>query len=247
MYGKKENKFLFILCPPFCGSTLLHELVSTSLHVSANNVLGNREGQSLPTVRKIMFDHNERWNEDKKYPWNFIKKEWLKYWDLTKKVLIEKSPPNIIRAADIEKIFEPAFFICMVRNPYAHCESIIRRHKKNPKDAALFSVKCLWYQKKNIENLKRVIFFKYEDLVISPENIKEKIIHFIPELEDITLNHTFHAHNFKKIPMKITNLNDEKISQLTQEQLNGINQIFESEREILQYFNYDLIKTLPNS
>jgi hypothetical protein len=46
--AKKENQYLFILSPPFCGSTLLTEIISTSKNVSCNNNIGLREGQHLP-------------------------------------------------------------------------------------------------------------------------------------------------------------------------------------------------------
>lgn len=241
VYGKKENKFLFILSPPFCGSTLLHELISTSSHVSANHVIGTREGQTLPTVRQIMFDHHERWDEKKKYPWDMIKKEWLRYWDVTKPVLIEKSPPNIIRAMDIEGVFKPAYFICIVRDPYAHSEGLIRRSGMLPAQAAQFSITCLRHQKNNINCLKKIIYFRYEDLVTFPDCVKEKIVEFIPELEDINLNHTFNVHNFKDLPMKLTNLNEEKISKLTREQLDAINTVFVTDREIIEYFDYKIM------
>ena len=35
--SKAENKYVFILSPPFCGSTLLTELIATSKNVSLNN------------------------------------------------------------------------------------------------------------------------------------------------------------------------------------------------------------------
>ena len=59
---KTEVKFLFILSPPYCGSTLLNQLLSTSKNVSCNNNLGTREGQLLPGVREFMFQ-KDRWNK----------------------------------------------------------------------------------------------------------------------------------------------------------------------------------------
>jgi len=86
-----ENKYLFILSPPYCGSTLLNELISISSFVSVNNPTGTREGQTLPTVKKIMFDDNTRWEELVDFDWDFIKNEWRKYWDTTKPIFLEKS------------------------------------------------------------------------------------------------------------------------------------------------------------
>ena len=62
IFSKKEHKYLFILSPPFSGSTLLNQIISSSKNVSCNNNIGTREGQTLPGVKKIMFD-KKRWDE----------------------------------------------------------------------------------------------------------------------------------------------------------------------------------------
>ena len=113
--AKQENKYLFILSAPLCGSTLLNEILSTSSNVSTNNNWGTREGHKLPTTRQMMFDHDNRWNTDVDFDWQFINAEWRKYWDVSNPVLVEKSPPNIIRAKSIESAFIPSYFIILIR------------------------------------------------------------------------------------------------------------------------------------
>jgi len=117
---KVDNKFLFILSPPYCGSTLLHQIISTSPNVSIYSKYGTREGQQLPIVKDIMV-RETRWEIDVTYDWLAVKKEWMKYWDVTLPVLLEKSPPSIIRAKSLESFFSPSYFIILYRNPYAHC------------------------------------------------------------------------------------------------------------------------------
>jgi hypothetical protein len=112
-----ENKFLFILSPPFCGSTLLNEIISLSDAVSVNHRKGTREGQKLPIIREITFDDPRKWDPSYEYNWAFIKKEWMKYWDTTKPVLLEKSPPNIVRPMQIVDNFQPAYFIIFLSQP----------------------------------------------------------------------------------------------------------------------------------
>jgi len=46
-------------------------------------------------------------------------KEWSKHWDLTKAVLLEKSPPNLIRTRFLQAMFPGAYFITVVRHPVA--------------------------------------------------------------------------------------------------------------------------------
>ena len=54
LFGRKDHQFLFILTPPYCGSTLLNQILSTSKNLSCNNHLGVREGQLLPEVKNIL-------------------------------------------------------------------------------------------------------------------------------------------------------------------------------------------------
>jgi len=130
----------------------------------------------------------------------------------------------------------------MVRNPYAQCEGIIRRNGKSAEFAAKFSLKCLQYQKANIKMEKNLLFFTYEELCENKNQVVNKISSFIPELKDIKSGEKFKAHNFKTSDkMKITNLNNEKITKLTEEQLNIINSYFKQEEELLNYFNYTII------
>ena len=114
---------LFILCPPYCGSTLLWKLMSTSDNVSALP----EEGQFLPEVEGIMRD--KPWQRDHAMPWEQIRAVWETYWDIEKPLLVEKSPPNIIRAKAIAEHFDPARFVIMARNPYAHVEGLMRRNE----------------------------------------------------------------------------------------------------------------------
>ena len=239
---RKNNTFLFILSPPFSGSTLLNQILSTSSNISCNNNIVLREGQHLPIAHKIMF-HNDRWNVHKQFPWQKIKKIWMEYWDLSKAVLLEKSPPNIIRAIEIQKCFNDCKFICLTRNPYAQIEGKIRRHEK---DITVATEEILFYlktQQRNVTQLKNVLYLSYEELTDCPGKAKEKIIEFAPDLSDISVNQKYTAHNFKSSrKMGIVNLNKEKIENLTDKQIMLINSIFEKEKKVLDYFGYQIVK-----
>jgi len=239
---KIENKHLFILSPPYCGSTLINEIISTSSSVSVNNSSGTREGQTLPTVKHIMFNRKNRWDETVSYDWVYIRKEWMKYWDTTKPILLEKSPTNIIRAKSINETFPNSSFVIFFRNPYSQCQSLIKRNNYNAKDAAEFAITCLKYQEENIKNLSNSIVVSYEDLTNDPAGFTKKISTFLPELKDIKTDIKFNAHNFKEKPLNIKNLNSEKFKLLSQSQLDEINECFMENIETLKYFNYDLIK-----
>lgn len=239
---KSNNKHLFILSPPFCGSTLLNEIIVSSNNVSCNNNIGLREGQHLPETKDILFT-NDKWDPNKKINWEEIHEIWDKYWDKSKTILLEKSPPNICRALDIQQEFNDANFICLVRNPYAQAEGILRRSNKDAEYAANFVLKCLEYQKKNIEKLKNTILINYEELTKNHKKTKKKLISFLPELSDINTSMRFSAHNIRGLKnMKITNLNEEKIEKIEKYDLDIINSIFKQKRNLLNYFNYKTLE-----
>lgn len=237
-----SHKYLFILSPPYCGSTLLNEIISTASQVSVNNKWGTREGQTLPTVRHIMFDNIKRWDTSLDFDWQFIKKEWLKYWDLSSPILLEKSPPNIIRANSIERNFSPSYFIVFHRNPYAHCESLMRRKKIDARSAAIFAIKCLTYQKENLLSLERTIALSYEQLTENTNKTVALIRDFLPELTDIKHEQSFNANNYLGRQMEVVNLNKDKISKLTGIQIKEINDVFRDNKAVLAFFNYELIE-----
>ena len=60
--------YLFVLCPPLSGSTLLWKLLQTSPSVTAHP----KEGQFLEGVVEIM--RKGAWNPEQKFPWKKIKK-----------------------------------------------------------------------------------------------------------------------------------------------------------------------------
>lgn len=45
--------------------------------------------------------------------------EWGQHWDLTKDVLLEKSPPNLIRTRFLQALFPEAHFVIVIRHPVA--------------------------------------------------------------------------------------------------------------------------------
>ena len=240
-YKNIDNQHLFILSPPFCGSTLLSEIIASSKNVSCNNNIGLREGQHLPETQDLLFA-NDKWDPTKKINWKEIHDIWDKYWDKSKAILLEKSPPNICRALNIEKEFKNAHFICLVRNPYAQAEGIIRRNNASAEYAANFALKCLEYQKENIEKLENIIIISYEELTKNHRETKNKLISFLPELSDINTEMRFSAHNIRGARnMKITNLNEEKIKKIEKNNLAIINSIFKQKSDLLNYFNYKIL------
>lgn len=239
-FTNKEYSYLFILSPPFCGSTLLTQIINSSKNVSCNNNIGLMEGQHLPIAKDLLFT-KDRWSVDKKIDWIKVKNIWHKYWDISKPILLEKSPPNIIRADKIKQYFKKVKFICLVRNPYAQIQSNLRRYNTDIKEATSNYINYLKFQKENLNKYDSILI-KYEDLTEKPEKEKKKIIKHFHQLKDINIHLKFSAHNIRKSKkLHLTNLNKESIAKLSKVQLNAINNILKKEESILSYFKYSII------
>ena len=234
-----EHHFLFILCAPYSGSTLLHELVSTSSAVSANNIFGTREGMSLPDVRQLV-DYREEWNSAYAYPWPQIKERWLQYWDHSKPILLDKSPAAILRAEAIEQHFKPISFLALVRHPYAHVESLMRRNKLSLDEALQFSIQLLKAQHDNLKSRQRVLLVRYEDLVNKPAATCAAIEAFLPGLGPLEHSQKFKAHNQTGEPQVLRNFNSISLKRLAPDQLQKMKDQLQEHQDILSNFGYSL-------
>jgi Sulfotransferase family len=239
-----QHKHLFILTPPFSGSTLLLRLLATSPNVSVFNS-DKGEGMMIPELQDTMM--TERWNVEKQMPWAYIRTVFEKHWDMHKTVLIEKGSPNMIRADQIEKHFDNAHFIIMMRNPYAWCESMMRRRKPEKPDLKPYNFIEYWlkradWQIQNIKSLKKVLYFKYEDLCDATDSTIKKIIDFIPEIERLDADIEFEAHSMLgKKRNAITNTNSLALKRLTQQDIKEITNSLQHAVDVIHYFGYELM------
>ena len=186
------------------------------------------------------------------YDWPKIKEIWNNKWQLSEKwnenarVLIEKSPPNVLRAIMMEKIFENSYFIVMIRNPYAIAEGIRRRWGKTLQRSAKHWVESSRVQIENVEKLNNVIWFRYEKLCSRPEYVKNMIIDFIPELYDLNFNTSItgtHAINkANSTPIKIINFNTRQMGNLSKHDISVINKELIKAPDVLKYFGYKMMQ-----
>ena len=231
-----------MLSPPFAGSTLLTELISTSPDASVNNTQGVMEGMKIPGLVSLYGNFEERWNPEYTYSWGLLEQAWRKHWDVSKKVLIEKSPPLIIRSKQLITAFPKARYMILVRDPYAHIESLMRRRNWSIKQATAFSLMCLKAQYDNVKLLRSsALLIRYEDLTDEPQKIKKEILNHLPELGDINIEKLFKAHNFVDQELAITNLNEQKIALFSQEQLMEIQSLLAGDIQLLEFFGYRII------
>jgi len=106
--------------------------------------------------------------------------QWRPHWDLSKPVLVEKSPPNLIMARFLQAAFPDARFVMVVRHP-----AIVSLSTR--KWARLRSLGALldhWFQahrlfEQDAAHLRRLLVVKYEQLVAAPEQTLAEIAGFL--------------------------------------------------------------------
>lgn len=104
-------------------------------------------------------------------------REWRPYWDLSRKYLIEKSPPNMVMTRFLQALFPEAYFIIVVRHPVTVALSTkkwTRFVSRDPrKFASLSTLVEHWLiahrlLMDDLPFLQRVHVVYYEDLVTEP-------------------------------------------------------------------------------
>lgn len=200
------------------------------------------EGQFLPEIAELM--REKPWNAEHPLPWPEIKAAWEKHWDHSKPILLEKSPPNLIRAKAIADHFSPSKFVVMVRNPYAHAEGLIRRNGFKIHRAANFAGMCLRTQWQNAQTLEDVMVITYEDLVADPGAACSRLAEFVPALHDMDHTASFEVHSVDgTLNRPIVDLNAKKIASLDNDTIDQLNQHFLAHEESFDAWGYDMIKT----
>lgn len=178
------------------GTSLLHRILTAHPDVSGFHGTGvpEDEGQHLQTVYapakahggpgRFAFDDDAHLTEqdadetDAPRLW----RAWEPYWNLDCPVLIEKSPPNLIRTRYLRRCFPQAKFLMIMRHPVT--VSLATRQFSTSSAKTILGLIRHWLVAHRIMEVdrKRVPEFmaiKYEDLVRSPDNTLEPILEFI--------------------------------------------------------------------
>ena len=200
------------------------------------------EGQFLPEVRAVMRD--EPWDAEPPLPWPEIKEVWDRHWDHTKPVLVEKSPPNLIRVDEIRLHFAPVRFVVMVRDPYAHTEGLMRRNGWSAGFAAAFAVRTLRAQMDNARRLGTdAVTFTYEALVADPGAVVARLVGAVPALAGIDVDARFAVHSIDgDSPRGIVDLNARKVARLMPGDLRAITEILRANDDVMRYWGYGCVE-----
>lgn len=246
------NKWVFVVGCYNSGTTLLAELLGRHPEISAIPTEGHFITDQfikdydigLPRMwvdREDLFRLTE---QDKGPDVIRIKKEWGMRLDLSKKVLVEKSPPNSARTRWLQANFENAHFIGIVRNGYAVAEGISRKGDPKHLDegwpinrSARQWAKSNEILSEDAQHLNNFTWIKYEDLTESPGLTLNSIAKFLglEPFSENSIESDFIIHERNE---PVRNLNDLSIDRLTRDQIDIINDVAGS---MLDHFGYSRI------
>ena len=97
-----------------------------------------------------------------------LRAEWSVYWDLSKPVLVEKSPPNLIRARFLQALVPGSAFVVITRHPIAVSIATQKWSKTSLSSLLRHWVAAHERFEADRPSLERVLVVSYEHLVADP-------------------------------------------------------------------------------
>jgi hypothetical protein len=245
-----EPHFLFIITPPFSGSTALSQILNTSHRTMILHPKG--EGQWLvPGLHE-----KDRWNPKKEVNYLSVKSTWLSVYQQVKlltqnvDVVIEKSPPNMVRIEKLSSQFRDCSFMANNRSPYANCASILYRNHdadnlspEKRKEVVNKLVKCWIMRSLKIQELISSLhapLLTYEEFCRNPESAIKILKTPDGVSESINPYASIKVKEYEYQP--ISDQNDRQIDMLNDEDIEHINESLSSNCELLNFYGYQLLK-----
>lgn len=240
---------LFLVTPPFSGSTAIAELLRSSPFVT---FLEERaEGQWL--VPGLAEDH--RWDADMAVDYASVQVTWLQRWqqlraaDPQLRVVVEKSPPNMVRLEALAALFNDTSFLANNRDPYANCASILYRMHEGDRLSPEQRVQQLrtlaghWVLRsakiRELVSRLSIPLLTYEQFCYVPASIVGKLNLPPGVAESIDVQARVQVKDY---PMQgIANQNQRQIALLHDEEIEAITGVLAPQQELLDYFGYELL------
>ena len=107
-------------------------------------------------------------------------REWGRHRDPSRPVLVEKSPPNLIRMRFLQALFPDASFVAILRHPVAVSYATQKwRQKSSLKDLLRHWVVAHELYRKDAPLVDRLLEVRFEDLLRDPDELLARVYRFL--------------------------------------------------------------------
>jgi hypothetical protein len=253
--------WLIILAFPNGGSTAIAKLLMTAEGTVALN--SRIEGQWL--VPEMSSPRN-RWNPRHSLDYEDIRTRWIDAIRRnlrasnaggSRRVVIEKSPPNMCRYRAIISMLSSmkTDIIVMTRDPYATCAGWHNRYgpegidrdwgwpgqPPTDEDSYFHALGKIWIERARYLHSARsdaTCWIRYEDFVDHPSVTVGQLAEKIPCLRSVNADANIQVKDYPS--QKIRNMNKEQIASLTTNQMAAISSALTEASELVAGFGYDV-------
>lgn len=205
-----DHIFMFISGLHRSGTSILHRLLREHPEISGFEDTGvpEDEGQHLQSVFSQAYHHGGpgsfafdfRSHLDEHSPLatpenrDKLLREWGAYYDLSRKVLLEKSPPNIVRTRFFQHLFPDSRFVCIVRHPIA-----VALATKKWTDQSINEILLHWHVAHSVmladlDSVRHHRIVRYEDFVSRPQDTLDEVANLV-SIEQFSSRESIADHN----------------------------------------------------
>ena len=185
------TKYLFIAGLHKSGTSILARCLAQHPDVSSFQDTGfpQDEGQFLQTIFPKAFEYGGPGKFGFSREMHLIEEshlltetnksklitQWSRFWDLNKAVLLEKSPPNILKSRFLQAVFPESYFVFIIRHPLAVAYSTQRWSKTTLPELIEHWIKCHDIMQEDVNHLNFYQIIHYEKLIAAPERFLNDI------------------------------------------------------------------------
>ena len=186
-----EHHFVFVGGLHRSGTTLLARAIAKHGEISGfrkTEALAN-EGQFLQSVYPIArefggtgrfgFDERSHMTEDSPLATDAnrdkLVAEWGRYWNLEHPVLVEKSPPNLLKLRFLQALFAEADFVVIMRHPIAVSYATQKWSETSLDSLLEHWLVCHDIFLEDAPHIERLVLVRYEDFVADPAGVVGRI------------------------------------------------------------------------
>ena len=191
-----NKRLVFIAGLHRSGTSLLHRCLSEHPSISgfAGTGVPEDEGQHLQTVFPAAREYGgaglfgyspqahmteaspQLTDESRRRLW----REWSAHWDMTRPVLLEKSPPNLLKSRFLQALFPDSRFIVVTRHPIAVALATSKWRRRSSLQTLIEHwLLCHETFAKDAPHLRSQTSLRYEDFVASPQSMLDRLFGFL--------------------------------------------------------------------